>query len=440
MTMTLSGMLRLAAMSALSVALAIVVLGSVAHAQKAAEKRKAAEAALQTGLAAQKARKHKAAVGQFSKAIAIGGLSRKQMNYALYRRAVSFRAAKRPAQAISDLNSALYFVGDLSSSDRTAAIKERTRAFKDAGLKPTAVATASPQPTAIGPGPSSAKTATAGSSKGAKKIEPRRSLSTLPPTAPILGGPQTPVAGPPAKAASRSAQPAAVPAFKTRVSSAPRSRQPAKATATRSAPSRATSNWKVASTPQAATTPKSTTKSKGRPAVSSWSQPSVVRTNSTQAQTTQTSTGATTPVFGSVSKFFGNIFQSQPAAKPAAKPLITGNVTVTPSHVTPGRSAKTAVSKRVAPNRSAAGQYDISVAAIKSKSRADALAKKLMARYSSSLSWSGKKARVDHLPATAKRGELYAVKLGSYASKGETATQCEKLIADGFDCLVMRRN
>jgi hypothetical protein len=429
MTMTLSGTLRLARMTALAVAFAMVV-HAPAFAQKASAQRKAADAALQAGLAAQKARKHPVAVGHFSKAIAVGGLPRKQMNYALYRRAISFRAAKRPAQAISDLNSALYFTGDLSATDRAAAIKERAKAFKDAGLEPTVVATATPHPTAVGPGagavPAAGEGATAAASGGTKKVQPRRSLSSVPQTTPILGGSQTPVAGPRAQTAALSAPRSSVPAFTTRVRAAPQNQRPS---ATHAAAPLVSSKWKVASKPAAGAQPL------GRGAVSSWSQPTVVKSNPPQPRTTTRQTAPpATPEFGNVSKFFGSIFESSPPAKVAPRPLVADNVTTATSYVTPGR-AYTAAPKRGGPR-----QYDISVAAIRSKWRADALAKTLMARYSSSLSWSGKKARVDRLPATAKRGELYAVKLGSYGSKGELATQCEKLIADGFDCQVIRRN
>ena len=59
-------------------------------------------------------------------------------------RAHSNRARRHPAEAISDLNSALFFDGDLSSRDRAKAILERKKAFRDAGLKPTALAAAQP--------------------------------------------------------------------------------------------------------------------------------------------------------------------------------------------------------------------------------------------------------------------------------------------------------
>ncbi|MBU2531242.1 MAG: hypothetical protein KKB37_00770, partial [Alphaproteobacteria bacterium] len=109
------------------------------------EAQKKSEAALRAGIEAQKARRHDAAIELFSRAIAGGALERKQLTFALYRRAISRRAQKQPAQAISDLNSALFFTGDLSASDRASAIEERARAFRDAGLEPTTVLTGAAQ-------------------------------------------------------------------------------------------------------------------------------------------------------------------------------------------------------------------------------------------------------------------------------------------------------
>lgn len=65
----------------------------------------------------------------------------------LYTRGVAFRQKSQPAQAISDLTSALWIKGGLNASDRADALKQRSAAYADAGLSEagTSVATAGPQ-------------------------------------------------------------------------------------------------------------------------------------------------------------------------------------------------------------------------------------------------------------------------------------------------------
>ena len=141
--------------------------------------------ALRAGLKAQKARRHSAAVKQFSRAINSGGLKRKQMSLALYHRAISARLLKRPAQAISDLNSALYVKGALTPTNRAKAIEERAKAYRDAGLlPPRAVASSLTKSQAASWGASTA-VSKSGKSKTSRGTA-RRSAPRLPSTAPIL--------------------------------------------------------------------------------------------------------------------------------------------------------------------------------------------------------------------------------------------------------------
>ena len=64
------------------------------------------------------------------------------MAKALYLRGVAYRQQGKPAQAISDLTSALWLKGGLADSDRADAIKQRTAAYGDAGLTETGEAVA----------------------------------------------------------------------------------------------------------------------------------------------------------------------------------------------------------------------------------------------------------------------------------------------------------
>ena len=66
-----------------------------------------------------------------------GNLPPAIMAKALYLRGVAYRQQGKPAQAISDLTSALWLKGGLADSDRADAIKQRTAAYGDAGLTET---------------------------------------------------------------------------------------------------------------------------------------------------------------------------------------------------------------------------------------------------------------------------------------------------------------
>lgn len=63
-----------------------------------------------------------------------GGLDQKRMARALAIRGQAYRRDKKPAQAISDLQSALWLKGGLSESERAAALAARAEAYRDAGL------------------------------------------------------------------------------------------------------------------------------------------------------------------------------------------------------------------------------------------------------------------------------------------------------------------
>lgn len=414
-TMKMAAMARLlgAATSRLCMAaLALTVGAQMPAVAQNAQERKAAEELLRAGVKAQEARQHDQAVQQFSQAINSGALARKQMGFALYRRGVSHRIAKRPAQAISDLNSALFFEGALSSSDRAAALKERNAAYKDAGLQPTAVAT----------GAARDGSATGGSAaqSAAQAVVPRRSRSTLPPTEPILGGPSA------SRVSGRAAQPQAIPAFEARVAASPRS--PSAPTA-RSAPTSQPQTWAVATKPAAAAQAAPAATAVRTAQQSAWSSPEVVRANAPPASQAP----AGDALAKGVSSFFSSLLGGgQPAAE-AGRPVVTSSVR---------REAVVAEPPSAAGAGSvAAGAivYDIGVATVRDKGRAEALAKRLMRQYGSSASWDGKQARVETFPSKDGRGPLYSVRLGSYTDRGAMASQCEKLIADGHECQVIRR-
>lgn len=401
--------------------------GAVVLAQGTETSRKAAEEALRGGLAAQKAGKHNDAIAYFSQAISVGALQRKQLTLALYRRGISHRATKKPAQAISDLNSALFFKGDLSSQDRAGAVEERMRAYQDAGLtaEPAATASSGSQwaPTST-PGvvPKGDASAAGGRvvtavpprvQEPVQAITPRRTTTALAPTTPILGpdtGSTAAVAAP-----SRGASPP-IPQFETRVTAAAaplkQVRPVAPAAAERKEGSGAIGGWQTA------------TRSTAEPAAS----------NASGGQT--------------VAGFFSNLFGTQ-ATPPDTKTIVTGGVgraeapSGMPAVRQPSRPAVPASVAVVQPSRPAetaisrAGQYEIQVASLRSKDRAEALAKQLMVQYPAGFLASAKQSRV--IESNTRAGDLiYAVRYGSFESKADVASMCEKFVADGLDCLVVR--
>ncbi len=96
--------------------------------------RKQAQDVLRAGYDLLKAKKTKSAIVEFSRALNSGALRRNEMAKALFYRGRAYRATKQPANAISDLTSALWLKGALSEAERKEALKERQLAYSDAGV------------------------------------------------------------------------------------------------------------------------------------------------------------------------------------------------------------------------------------------------------------------------------------------------------------------
>lgn len=74
------------------------------------------------------------AIQMLTSATSGGGLPPQQMGRALFYRGMAYRKANKPAQAISDLTSALWLKNGLTEADRTEALKQRSEAYREAGL------------------------------------------------------------------------------------------------------------------------------------------------------------------------------------------------------------------------------------------------------------------------------------------------------------------
>jgi hypothetical protein len=120
-----------------SVAAATAKPGEVAAAPAAApRKRDPAEAQRQidAGIKHLQDGKPEPAIQMLSAGIAGGNLPPAMMGRALLHRGMAYRKTNKPAQAISDLTSALWLKGGLGDTDRTEALKQRTEAYREAGL------------------------------------------------------------------------------------------------------------------------------------------------------------------------------------------------------------------------------------------------------------------------------------------------------------------
>ena len=82
---------------------------------------------------------------QLTTALSGGGLPNSQMARALYLRGSALRRLGKPAQAISDLTTAVWLKGGLSDADKAKATEERQLAYQEAGLgnTPPAIGAAS---------------------------------------------------------------------------------------------------------------------------------------------------------------------------------------------------------------------------------------------------------------------------------------------------------
>ncbi len=97
----------------------------------------AAQRAYAAGSKAFEAGDMAAAQQQLSAALAGGGLPNSQMARALYLRGAAARRLGKPAQAISDLTTAVWLKGGLSETDKAKATEERQLAYREAGLGDT---------------------------------------------------------------------------------------------------------------------------------------------------------------------------------------------------------------------------------------------------------------------------------------------------------------
>ncbi|MGI9475563.1 MAG: SPOR domain-containing protein, partial [Hyphomicrobiaceae bacterium] len=147
--------------------------------------------------------------------------------------------------------------------------------------------------------------------------------------------------------------------------------------------------------------------------------------------------------------------QVAPKVDPAAKPVRVAAAgpaaAAKPAPVTTVRPAAAAnavpvtniqPATAVRPSRpTGPGKFEIEVAQLRDKYRAEALAKQLVVQYSRSSFWSPRQtARVHEEPGAGEEGSVYSVRYGVYSSKAALSSMCDRLKAGGLDCEPVRQN
>jgi len=398
---------------------------------------------------------------QLCVALAGGGLPNAQMARALYFRGSAYRQLGRPAQAISDLTTAIWLKGGLPDTLKKKATEERQLAYREAGLGDN------PPPIGAAPLDQSTATASAGGAKpGAQVVDVSQQSSfwnflSLPTLPSLTGG-------------SSSAAPAQQTAQATAV--VPTSMSAAIAPAPAAAPVSgfAAAPEAPAAVAQTSWDTQTATTSSPPPAqaqiVAGYAPASDAGGfNTMPGAAAAPQSPASNPLAGAgsaVSGFFGNIFGSGTSGSQAsaeASPVTTGS-TAQPSGWGPETTVTTAQTSSMvqrgpdaptelpwggpqtatapAPSKktktasvgAAGGAYKLQVAAVRSREEAEKLAQSL--RTYQAVQNGTVTPEIDEA-VIGSMGTFYRVRLGPYADAAEPGQLCKTLKPQGFDCLVV---
>jgi hypothetical protein len=391
--------------------------------------------------------------------LAGGGLANTHMARALYLRGLAHRKKARPAQAIADLTSAVWVKGGLSDADRAAALKERSEISREIGVAdagpPPSSAPAASAPAAR-PAPAAqtgliTRSPTPGSSGLTEGGFPRIASSAPPRAAPEAPKQekQEPVA-PTAQAPA--AQPAPAPAAQTGLVTRP---PPVGAPALNEGGfPRVTSETPPRTPPPPRVSRGSETAppSSGK-ATSSWQSGTSVETRDARdgwvsAEARQQSRAAAPPPGtspasgGGIGEFFSGLFgvapaQPTPATKTAEAPAWSTSVRAPAARKAAEKPAErsTAVqTSAVSPSPAARGAYQLQIAAVRSRTEAEAVAARVKKEHGRVIG--AHKLEVDET-VFGNMGTFYRVRLGPFAAVDEPKAVCDQLRTKGYDCLVV---
>ena len=363
------------------------------------------------------------ATNVLSSAISGGKLPPPVMARALYLRGVAHRKLQKPAQAISDLTSALWLKGGLSTEDRADAIKQRSAAYAEAGLAEPGQNTVEAKPV---PAPVQASAAA------------------------------SPAAEKPARAASK--RNAVADASSPPSASAPRIAQ----ATTQASVAQATTQAGVAqATIQAGVAPATDAKTEWAGRGGKRIEPPTPPPSESGFPAFPTSSaGSSQPSSGSGSLFGGLFGNSAPAEKPAEPKL---EVAPPPAPVTapaaqapvqraaaPARQksaaapVKAAAAVQAAPapatpaaaNADPVGAFHARVALVRTKAEADTILARVKGQYGQAI---GSRSIAVDQSSFGNMGTFYQVKIVGYASVRDAQAACDKLKGSGLDCVPANR-
>ncbi len=336
-----------------------------------------AQRALDAGIKLYEAGKADQAVKAFETALH-GGLTSQQMARGLYYRGLANRKLGKPGLAISDLTSAVWLKDGLAGPEREVALKNRAAAYQEAGISN------------VPDVPAPVMTADTSSATGWQTAMNGAPVAPVPPAAP---------AAPPAPVKTAAAVPP--PAYAEAPSSAP-------AAAPAPAPPAATSSsggiggffsnlfgGGTSSTPNA----------------------------NDGSVTTASITPSPPPAAAPAAPVTGWSGTTQVTGPEIGSPFVTKVAT----------SGKASRAEKAAA-REPSGKFRLQVAAVRSRSEADALAASLVEKHGTELG--PRRPEVDEA-VLGNMGTFYRVRVGPYADAKEPQQLCSGLRSSGFDCLVV---
>lgn len=426
---------------------AVLVLSGAGNPSFAQDKKpSASNAALTAGVKAFDAGKTDTAITSLTAALRAGGLEGPQMAKALYYRGVAFRKSGKPAQAISDLTSALWIKGGLTDSDRNKAIAERQTAYREAGLGDTAPATITPDSGVPSP-PSSSQVAL-------KAEAPAKSAAPPPSRQPAAAANQSwqttkAVAAPAATAGNggSASGSTSLPSTITSQLGPPPSTGLSAMPAGQSSPPPSTGGDGLSSAASSVGESISNSLSGVGSFFSTMFSSNAAGSGdgSTSAATSPvatlapvTSTGSTAPAAmpappsSATSAWNSTTMGDGQVAKPAAEKKVAA---LAPPAAPKPSTAKPVTKSQKAPAKAAAlGKFKLQVAALRSEAEAQKVAQQLRSEFGSQIGAAGPE--ID-AAAIGNMGTFYRVRVGPYGSIEQPKQLCAVLRPKGFDCLVV---
>lgn len=349
---------------------------------------------LEAGVKSYETGKLEPAAQSLTQALA-GGLPSQQMARALYYRGLVYRKQAKPAQAISDLTSAIWLKGGLLEAERANAIESRAAAYREAGLG---------DPPPVGESSRAAATTAAPAAPAAASAPPAASTSP----AASSGAWQTATRGPGQGPASQ--------ASGGNISGG----------STASTPS---SGLAVASdTAAAVTPPPASVTGSGSSFGNLFSGLFGGGSSSAAAKSASPPTTASTGPLGASGSATSSWSDATTVANRGSRTAAAVPTAAPPAASAPAKAAEPAA--KPVPK----GKFRLQVAAVRSRAEAETLAQKLKQAHGPAIG--GREPAIEESVIGAM-GTFYRVRLGPYADANEPRQLCSRIKPDGFDCLVV---